>query len=303
MLIWNAQHGWITVQHVASDGAIGQPWRRTFTIDFLLAEGGLLHPVFFAGAVWAALAFWRRGRKNPFQLFLFSMGTPLFLFYFLWSFHSRVELNWIAPSVVPMFCLMAVFWDARWARLRNFAKPTLCGGLGLGLVAVVLMHDPNLMTKILHRTPLPEMNPLRRVLGWKELAQIAGQERSDLEARTGKPVFIIGEHYGFTSQVTFYLPEAKARVTSDPLVFFYASRDPINQFYFWPNYLGRTGQDAIFAREVERAKLAPGWFSKWWHGSRGSVSPLRHPDPKNVPSELRAEFQTITVSRRQRCHG
>jgi len=43
----------------------------------------------------------------------------------------------------------------------------------------------------------------RRARGWDELAEIAGQERRDLEARTGKPVFIIGEHYGFTSQITF----------------------------------------------------------------------------------------------------
>ena len=70
------------------------------------------------------------------------------------------------------------------------------------------------------------MNPLRRVLGWKELAQIAGRERSELEARTGKPVFLIGGHYGLTSQITFYLPAAKASVSGDPLVFFYASREP-----------------------------------------------------------------------------
>jgi 4-amino-4-deoxy-L-arabinose transferase-like glycosyltransferase/membrane-associated phospholipid phosphatase len=293
VLIWNAQHNWITVEHVKNDGAIGQPWRHTFTLDFVLAEFGLLHPIFFVAALWAAVAFWGRGRKDALQLYLFSMGTPLFVFYFLWSFHSRVEPNWIAPSVVPMFCLMAIYWDACWDRVRIFAKPILYAGFGVGFVAVVLMHDFNLVTKIIHRAPPPELNPLRRVLGWDQFAAIVGQERRDLEARTSKPTFIICEHYGFTGQITFYLPEAKARVVSDPLVFFYASSKPLNQFYFWPNYLNRTGQNAIFVREVERPKLAPGWFSKWWHGSRDLYLPAS-PPPKVVPSELRAEFETIT---------
>jgi len=293
VLVWNAQHGWITVQHVASDGGWGQPWRRTFILDFLEGEAGLLHPVFFAAAVWAALAFWRQGRKNVLQLFLFSMGAPLFLFYLLVSLRSRVEYNWIAPSVVPLFCLMAVYWNDRWAWARPFAKPLLCAGAGAGLVAVVVMHDSNLLTKILRRPLPPAMNPLRRVLGWKELAQIAGRERSELEARTGKPVFLIGGHYGLTSQITFYLPAAKASVSGDPLVFFYASREPVNQFYFWPNYLGRTGQNALFAREVDRPKLRPGWFFQWWNHSNDLYLPAP-PGTETVPPELRAQFERIT---------
>jgi len=39
--------------------------------------------------------------------------------------------------------------------------------------------------------------------------------------------------------------------------------------------------------------LAPGWFAKWWHGSRDLYLPVP-PAPKTVPPELRAEFETIT---------
>jgi 4-amino-4-deoxy-L-arabinose transferase-like glycosyltransferase/membrane-associated phospholipid phosphatase len=293
VIIWNAQRHWITVQHVASDGGIGRRWQRTFTLDFLLSEFGLLHPVFFSGMVWAALAFWREGRRNPFQLFLFSMGAPLFVFYFLWSLHSRVFPNWIAPSIVPLFCLMAVYWDSRRPSVRRAVKPIFSGAIGLGVFAVVVMHDSNLLTKILHRQLPPDLDPLRRVLGWKELAQIAGRERQWLETRAGKPAFIIGEHYGFTSQITFYLPEAASRVSGDPLVFFYASREPLNQFYFWPNYLGHSGQNAIFVREVERAKLGPGWFSKWWYHQNDLYLPAAK-GSSTVPPELREQFESIT---------
>jgi 4-amino-4-deoxy-L-arabinose transferase-like glycosyltransferase/membrane-associated phospholipid phosphatase len=293
IVIWNAQHGWITVEHVKSDGRLGQPWERAFILDFLWQESLVLHPVFFAGALWAAAAFWRVKPRNTFALFLFCMGAPLFLMYLALSFHSRIELNWIAPSVVPLFCLMAVYWEARWAAARRALNALLGIGLGLGLFATVLALDANLLTKVFSRTPPPDFDPLRRVLGWKELAQITGQERRTLEILTGKPVFIIGEHYGFTSEITFYLPEAKSRVGVEPLVFCYASRQPRNQFYFWPDYLGRAGQDAIFVREVNRPKLRPGWFSGWWHGSNTLYLPAPAAT-QALPPELLSQFETIT---------
>ncbi|MGA2541557.1 MAG: glycosyltransferase family 39 protein [Verrucomicrobiota bacterium] len=293
IVVWNAQHDWITIQHVASDGRLGQRWERTFTWDFLWTEALVLHPFFFLGALWAAAAFWRVKPRNAFALFLFSMGAPLFLFYLALSLHSRIELNWIAPSVVPLFCLMAVYWEVRWAGARRALKPLLGTGIGIGFMAAVLALDPNLLTKVLHRAPPPSFNPLRRVLGWKELAQMAGQERRDLERRAGKPVFIIGEHYGFTSEITFYLPEAKSRVGGEPLVFCYASREPRNQFYFWPDYLGRTGQDALFVREVDRPKLRPGWISEWWRHSN-DLYLTNQLVTSALPPELRGQFEAIT---------
>ena len=293
-MIWNAQHHWITIQHVASDGHLGQTvGGSTFTLDFLLGETLLLHPFFFLGALWAAMAFWRQKPRAAFQIFLFSMGAPLFLLYLALSFHSRIELNWIAPSVVPLFCLMALYWEARWKGLRRVLNPLLGTGIGLGFLVAVLVLDANLLTKILQRTPPPDLNPLRRVLGWKELAQIASQERRNLETRTGKPAFIIGEHYGFTSEITFYLPEAKRLVSGEPMAFCYASREPRNQFYFWPDYLGRAGQNAIFVREVDRPKLRPGWLSAWWkHGN--DLYLLDHPVTSALPPEVTHQFETIT---------
>jgi len=100
VLIWNAQHHWITVQHVASDGAIGQ--RRgggRSRSDFLLAEGGLLHPVFFAGAagpLWRCLAGEAGRSKTRSSFFYLAWGDAAYsCFYFLWSFQQprRTKLD------------------------------------------------------------------------------------------------------------------------------------------------------------------------------------------------------------------
>lgn len=93
VLFWIQQHQWITFEHIASNGQLDKAWTRVHVGQFLGEEAGLLHPLFFVGAIWAALAFWRQGRQDPFQLFLFSMGAPLFFGCFLLSWRSRVLGN------------------------------------------------------------------------------------------------------------------------------------------------------------------------------------------------------------------
>src|SRR5262249_26896470 len=74
VLIWNVQNHRLTVPHLGENAAIGSEWHPTlrYTLDFIGAELGLLNPVFFIAAVWAAIAFWRRNRHNPLLLYFFS---------------------------------------------------------------------------------------------------------------------------------------------------------------------------------------------------------------------------------------
>jgi len=273
VLAWNAQNHWITIRHVAGDAAVGEPWHPTlkFLGDFLGMELGLLNPFFFVGMVWAAVAFWPRGRHNPRLVFFFSMGAPLFLVYLLWTLHSRVLPNWIAPSVLPLFCFMVIYWDTQWRLGVAKVKGWCLAGLGVGLPLVILAHNSDPVAKLIGR-PLPvNLDVLHRARQWSETARVVGQTRQGLLAE-GKPVFIIAGHYGLASLVSFYLPEAKAGVPEDPLVYCQPSRTPQNQFYFWPGYARRTGQNAIFLCELDRDK------------------PVRKPPPP----ELVRQFDSVT---------
>jgi hypothetical protein len=258
VLIWNGQHGWITMIHLEARGGLDTGWHPTsrYLRDFLLAEAGLLNPVFFAAAIWAAIAFWRREKGNPLLVYLFSMGAPVFLLYLALTLRARVLPNWIAVSVLPLFCLAAIHWDARWSTGVQSVRRWFLGGLGAGLAAVILLHDTDLVRKLSGR-PLPSrIDPMKRVRGYKELATIVGRARAKLEAE-GKPVFVIGNHYGITSLISFYLPEARAGLPDRPLVFFRSSDKPENQFYFWPGYENRKGQNAIFVQEVHTPQPLP----------------------------------------------
>jgi 4-amino-4-deoxy-L-arabinose transferase-like glycosyltransferase/membrane-associated phospholipid phosphatase len=273
VLIWNWQHHWITVTHVAGNAGLESAWKPTLRYlgEFVGAEAGLLNPIFFVATVWAAIAFWRRGRYDPRQVYLFSMGAPLFLSYLLYSFRSRILPNWIAPSVLPLSCLMVIYWDARWRLGTTRIKPWLVSGLVLGLVAVLLCHDTNLITKLTGARLPVNQDPLHRVRGWSDVARAAGGARRALLAE-GKPVFIIGDHYSMVGEIAFYLPEAKATVTGDPLIFYRSDSRAVNQFHFWPGYEDRKGQNAIFVRELDRDLPRPG----------------------PVPREVAQQFESVT---------
>jgi 4-amino-4-deoxy-L-arabinose transferase-like glycosyltransferase len=251
VLIWNAQHDWVTVTHVGGRADFGHLSHFTarFLFEFIGAEIALLNPVFFAGMIWAGIAFWRARPRDPRMIYFFSMGAPLVFAYLLQSLHARVLPNWIAPAVVPGLFLMVLYWDGhrRLPRVRRLFH----GGLILGLISMIVVSDTDVIKIVTgHHLPM-SINPLRRVRGWSETARQAGGARQTL-LQEGKPVFIICPGYASASEMTFYLPEAKASVPNQAIVYCWGADKPITEFYYWPeyDYRQRVGDNAIFMKEV-----------------------------------------------------
>ena len=269
VLLWNSQNGWVTARHVATDGGLYRAWTPTlkYFFEFIGAEFALLNPVFFSGMILASYYYLRTSQRSMLSAYLLSMGTPLFAFYTLYTGYSRVLPNWIAPSIPPMLLLMICYANERWSENRTMFRKFLVVGMVFGLLMTVLLHDTNLISKIIKK-PIPaKMDPLRRVRGWTASAEIVDQTRKELE-KEGKPVFIIGDHYGITGQLSFYIPEAKKAVSSSsPLVYYRSSAQPDNQFSLWPGYRNRTGQNAIYVQIG--------------------------PHPREIPAEILQEFERV----------
>jgi 4-amino-4-deoxy-L-arabinose transferase-like glycosyltransferase/membrane-associated phospholipid phosphatase len=298
VVIWNAQRGWITVHHVAGDAGLQSQWKPTDALsyfpDFIGLQALVLNPFFFVGAIWAMFGFWKFRRERPLWLYCFCMGTPVFLGYLLWSFHSRVLPNWIAVSILPMFCLMAVYWHEKFHSGSRYVKPLFVAGVALGIFAIAIMYQSNLIARIAGQ-PLPgEKDPSRRVRAWDVSATLIENAREKLAAE-GRPAFIIAGHYGITGLYSFYIPQARAALKSGPLVYSADSDTPENQFYFWPEYNyrdQRKGQNAIFVAEADLYKLEDGWVWKWLEHQ-----PVNHagtPTPAPLPPRIAQEFESVT---------
>ena len=276
--IWNSQHEWITVDHVRFNASRSAPWQPTlrFFWDFLGSQAGLLNPILFLSLLPAMLGF-RRIRTHPnLARFLACMGCPVFLGYLLFTLYKRVFPNWIAPSIVPLFCLAALYYHDAFLRGSRWPKRLVVSALALGLPLVILLHDTHLIGKITG-IPLPvKYDPLRRVRGWTDLASQVESARVSLEAE-GKPAFMIAGHYGIASQLSFYVPAAKQATKGKALVYYKTATHPGNQFFFWPGYRDeRKGQNAVFVQEVAPATDAPGDV------------PAGDPIPASLVSEFRS---------------
>lgn len=259
VVIWNAQHGWITVTHLGDRAGLDTAWRFTprYFFEFLGAVAGLLNPVFFGAVVWAMVGIWRARRAQPLAFYLLLMGAPVLLGHALYTMRARVLPNWIAASVVPLFAATVVYAATRWRPGSRGLRAALTGGVGLGLLLVVPLHETRWLADVLGRPLPPRLDPLRRVRGWGETARVVEAQRQKLLAE-GRPVFLIGNHYGITGLLSFYLPEARAAVqAARPWVFFRSSEVPLNQFFFWPGYQDRQGQNALFVMPTDRPRPPP----------------------------------------------
>jgi hypothetical protein len=113
---------------------------------------------------------------------------------------------------------------------------------------VVLGHNTALIEKAVKISLPPKMDPMRRGKAWPETAALISRIHSDLE-KSG-PAFIIGEHYGITSELSFYIPESRRSAARHPFVYCRGSETPRNQFHMWPGYERRKGQNAVYVREL-----------------------------------------------------
>ena len=298
VLIWNFQHGWSGVDHLVRHNArLDSAWQFSWghvtdVLGFLGSQAAILNPVYFVAMLWAAVAFWRRKRNDMRLIYLFSMGAPLFLMYSIYSIRVRILPNWTAPCMLPLFCLMAIYWDDRWRQGLRFVKVWLIAGLAIGLPVIVLAHELDLVRRIVGRPLPPKVDPMTRVRAYREFAAVTGDARSKLLAE-GKPVFLIGGHYQSASLINFYLPEARTNVIRNPLVYCLSSEGPANQYHYWPGYQdSRKGQNALFVRELSIPPMVKGWVFKWLSGETNLSEP--EPERHRIPPLLLQEFESVT---------
>jgi 4-amino-4-deoxy-L-arabinose transferase-like glycosyltransferase len=202
VLIWNAEHHWVSFLKQISGRARVEDFRPSFLLELVPAQIGFATPlVFILGAMGLhALARLKTGAHSA-RVLVNAMFWTITA-YFVWhSLHARVEANWFAP-IYPAFMVAAavaahlVRWEGRWQRVADFclrwAAPT-----GIVMFALLIVQaDTGWLTFYRRDATVRSVG-----VGWRELAG----DIDALRQRTGATC-VLAPDYGTTSWLAFYLP-------------------------------------------------------------------------------------------------
>ena len=235
VIIWNVREGWPTVAHllghigikggdvpVSQGGDVGFRYDPTWTLELVGTQLGMVGPILVL-AVAEAVA-WIRGRPSAHaapgaERFLVLNSVPILLFYLLVSFVAQPEGNWPLAgylTLLPMAAArVAEALDATRSDDRRDATP---GGRPGMIAATIAAWRAAVVIGLLTAVLIPRLDlparlpivgrliPLHRFMGADRMAADVQRRLDALRERTGLEPFVIGSHYGWTSQMAFYLP-------------------------------------------------------------------------------------------------
>lgn len=197
-LVWNAQHGWITV--AKQFGRIeASHFTPRYLLEFLISQPLLLNPFV---AAFAGLAVMRGFRaKTQAGSLLIALPAPLLAYMLIHVFHDRIQGNWPAP-IFPGLVLLAASAGDAWPLARRAAAP-----FGVGVSALVLI--------------LLACGAAKQTEGWDQLAQ-----RIDAARHATGAAWIATTDYDMQGELSYHLPAATVAATAERARYAWADRDP-----------------------------------------------------------------------------
>ncbi|BBD07070.1 glycosyltransferase family 39 protein [Desulfovibrio ferrophilus] len=266
ILLWNVGNDFAGFKHVAHLGGMagkgsGQWLRFDRFPEYFGSQFGLLMPWWFCFCVygaWGVLTrlFGSHARAAKAtealeyrQVALLAVGFwPVWGFFAVWCFHTKVHPNWSAVSYASGMILAAVIWDRIWRELSGRTwKVWLWPVIGAAFFAVFLVHDRlPIPWRLEGKVPFTETsfaleNPALHLKGWSDL----GREIDELRrTRFDDPdnVFLFGDHYDVTSALSFFVPGQQR-------AFCATTGRRLNQYDLWPGPDYPVGAGAIFVRK------------------------------------------------------
>jgi 4-amino-4-deoxy-L-arabinose transferase-like glycosyltransferase len=164
-LYWNAQNGFATARHTASNAGLNLDNMFHFDelFEFIFGQAGVLGPLIFFALIWLIWRTVRRSDANSVEdKFLFAYILPPFVFISIIAFVSRSNANWAAvayPAIVVW--LTGVLFATRNGRVVLFSAIALNMALGI-FVAGVFTFNPAYAN---------QFKNIRNAQGWSDTAQ------------------------------------------------------------------------------------------------------------------------------------
>ena len=292
VIIWNANHAWITLIHLKARGGFdeGPRFRPGDFFVYLLLHLGVYSPLIFAGMVAALVWSWNKARTHFKPRFLLTFTLPLLLMYFALAFKKAGEPNWTAPAMLSLAILTVVFW-LELASAKIWARRFAVAAMALGALMSLLITDPDMVRWL--GFPLSyDLDPTARLRGWQTAAETIAAFRKKFETGQGSRVFLIANKYQTASTLGFYLPEKSREAPGHPPVYSPVGPFPENQFYYWPRYDENTDYTEV-ANDILRGSAVsnvPEDVRKELASSLGALPPADSGNDPEKDAESRRKF-------------
>ena len=202
VLIWNAEHHWVSFAKQFGRARVDQLTLR-YIIELIPTQIAFATPPVFGLAAMGLFALAKRGEGTLAARVLINAMVWTLTIYFVWhSLHGRVEANWFGPIYPALAIAAAVASDvARWQpRGRHFADACRRWALPVGVgmfVALVLQVNTGLLSGYRRDASVRSVG-----VGFPELAA----EIEAMRAKSGVRC-VLAQGYGVTSWLRFYLPK------------------------------------------------------------------------------------------------
>lgn len=171
-ILWNAQHHFVSFQHVAEDNAklSGPLLNPLAMLEFLASQLAVFGPLLFPALLWLgwralrpALA--RRQTPPVAELLLWCFIAPLFLFIVVLSLISKADPHWISP-IYPLAALLLA------ERLRHKGRAVLSVSIALHLAVITLFHHYAAAAALAGVELTRRNDPFARLKGWREVGGV-----------------------------------------------------------------------------------------------------------------------------------
>jgi len=239
ILIWSANHDWVSLQHVLGQAGVNPDTEATWTtpLAYIGGQVGLLFGFWFVAVAAGAWRF-RRTRDTGLSLAWWS-SVPVWCVFLAASFRTPSQLNWPAAAYVGGSVLAAAWlrdaWTSRGVRIGLILAVILGSAYSFGLRFPQLFRP--MIAAVLPQpsdgnpTPIRKLDPTTRLAGWRTLAAEIDRQRERIREETGEDPVLAGMTWTLPGELAF-------RCAGQPEVFSFglALADRHSQYDLWrPN--------------------------------------------------------------------
>jgi 4-amino-4-deoxy-L-arabinose transferase-like glycosyltransferase len=235
---WNVQTGWLNIQALSERGGLDRSFaiHPTEVLKYVGGQLGAITPLLLVGMVIAAIGMWQTQGDQARVKHLLSQYVPVQAMYLLLSLKSRVQPNWIAPSLIGGIVLQVAFWRP-FILKSPYWRRAAWASLGLGLIVSLILHVVSFL-------PIPlKLDVLHKAEGWADFAQHVQRSRQE-----HRPDLLIANYYTQASMMQFYLP-------GHPFTYVPPAPYGNSQFTLWPGYEVKSGTRALYVVDAKPVLL------------------------------------------------